>query len=207
MSERWIVWGQGGHAVVVAEAVMAAGGAVVGWAALEPSGADAVADADLRTLLAEGRALPFGARYVALGIGDNATRLACARLLAPGQSPPVVHPTAWRSPSCVLGEGTVLLPGAVVHARSRIGRAGIVNTRAVVDHDSVLGDGVHVSVGACLTSRLQVGDLAFIGAGAVVRPDQRIGEGAVVGAGAVVVRDVAPGAVVAGNPARPLRTG
>jgi putative colanic acid biosynthesis acetyltransferase WcaF len=44
-----------------------------------------------------------------------------------------------------------------------------------------------------------------IGAGAFVGPGVTIGDGAVVGARAVVMRDVAPRAVVAGNPARVLR--
>jgi acetyltransferase-like isoleucine patch superfamily enzyme len=43
---------------------------------------------------------------------------------------------------------------------------------------------------------------AKIGANATLMPDIVIGEYALVGAGAVVVRDVPPGAVVAGNPAR-----
>ena len=38
-----------------------------------------------------------------------------------------------------------------------------------------------------------------------IEPVVEIGEGAVVGAGSVVTRDVAAGAVVAGNPARLLR--
>ena len=45
---------------------------------------------------------------------------------------------------------------------------------------------------------------ASIGSGALVLGGVRIGEGALVGAGAVVTRDVAPGAVVAGVPARVL---
>jgi UDP-2-acetamido-3-amino-2,3-dideoxy-glucuronate N-acetyltransferase len=44
---------------------------------------------------------------------------------------------------------------------------------------------------------------ASIGSGAVILGGVRIGEGALVGAGAVVTRDVAPGEVVTGVPARP----
>jgi UDP-2-acetamido-3-amino-2,3-dideoxy-glucuronate N-acetyltransferase len=46
---------------------------------------------------------------------------------------------------------------------------------------------------------------ARIGGGAVLCPAVEIGEEAFVGAGAVVVRDVPPGVVVVGNPARVLR--
>ncbi len=46
---------------------------------------------------------------------------------------------------------------------------------------------------------------ASIGSGATILCGVTIGEGAMVGAGSVVVRNVPPGAVVAGNPARILR--
>jgi len=49
-----------------------------------------------------------------------------------------------------------------------------------------------------------VGDNAWLGGGAVVLPGVTIGSDAVVGAGAVVTRDVPDGAVVVGNPARPI---
>lgn len=46
---------------------------------------------------------------------------------------------------------------------------------------------------------------ASIGTSATILCGVTIGEGAVVGAGSVVTKDVPPGAVVAGNPARLLR--
>ena len=45
-----------------------------------------------------------------------------------------------------------------------------------------------------------------IGAGVIILPGLTIGEGAFVGAGAVVTKDVAPHTIVAGNPARFLRS-
>jgi maltose O-acetyltransferase len=52
---------------------------------------------------------------------------------------------------------------------------------------------------------VEVGRNVWIGAHAVVLPGVRIGDGAIIGAGAVVNRDVAPGDVVAGVPARSIR--
>jgi maltose O-acetyltransferase len=48
-------------------------------------------------------------------------------------------------------------------------------------------------------------DEAWIGSDVLVRGGVTIGRGAVVGAGSVVTGDVPRDAVVAGNPARPLR--
>ena len=47
---------------------------------------------------------------------------------------------------------------------------------------------------------------ASVGSGATILPKVTIGENAIVGAGSVVTRDVPANTVVAGNPARVLRT-
>jgi UDP-2-acetamido-3-amino-2,3-dideoxy-glucuronate N-acetyltransferase len=46
-----------------------------------------------------------------------------------------------------------------------------------------------------------IGNRVRIGSGAVILP-VTIGDGAIIGAGAVILRDVAPGDIVVGNPAR-----
>lgn len=52
---------------------------------------------------------------------------------------------------------------------------------------------------------ITLGDDVWLGGGVIVCPGVTIGEATVVGAGAVVTKDVPPGVVAVGNPARPVR--
>lgn len=52
---------------------------------------------------------------------------------------------------------------------------------------------------------VHIGAGAFIGARSIVLKGVTIGRGAVIGAGSVVTRDVPPGVIAAGNPARVIR--
>jgi putative colanic acid biosynthesis acetyltransferase WcaF len=58
-----------------------------------------------------------------------------------------------------------------------------------------------------VTKPITIGSYVWIATGATILPGVNIGDGAVIGAMAVVSRDVPAGAVVAGNPARVVRTG
>lgn len=56
-------------------------------------------------------------------------------------------------------------------------------------------------------SDTRIGARCFIGAHSIILPGLTIGDGSIVGAGSVVTESVPPGAIVAGNPARVIRTG
>ena len=59
--------------------------------------------------------------------------------------------------------------------------------------------------GVTLAGKVRVGRGAYLGQRATVRQEIRIGARSLVGMGSVVIEDVAPNTVVAGNPARVLR--
>lgn len=206
--------GAGGHAKVVLDILAAAGGFdVVGlldprrelWASevygVPVLGADELLDAHYDD----------GVRHVFVGLGSGSDTRPRRRLyeLAVAQGFDVVSavdPTAAVSPSVRIGRGVTIMPRAVVNADTLLGDDVIVNTGAIVEHDCRLGDHVHVASGATLASGVVVEDGAHVGAGATVIQGIRIGCGSVVGAGAVVVHDVDESAVVAGVPARKLRS-
>ena len=50
-----------------------------------------------------------------------------------------------------------------------------------------------------------IGNDVWIGVGAIILSGVKIGSGAIIGAGAVVVKDVPPYAIAAGNPARVVK--
>lgn len=83
-----------------------------------------------------------------------------------------------------------------------------IRERATVAQEAYLCAGTHDFSDPNLplqTAPILIGEDAFVGARALVLPGVTVGARAVVGAGSVVTRDVPPGMVAAGNPARVLR--
>lgn len=107
--------------------------------------------------------------------------------------------------SSKIGQGCLIMPGAVVHKKVFVGNDCYINVNAVVDHESVLGNGVHVMGSAYIAGKVQIDDYASIGANATILPYCKIGKGAVVGAGSVVTKDVKSYEIVVGNPAKFLK--
>lgn len=109
----------------------------------------------------------------------------------------------------VVGDGAILSPFVTLTSNIRIGRHFHANLYSYVEHDCVIGNFVTFAPGVKCNGNVHIEDHAYIGTGAIIkqgRPGKPlvIGRGAVVGMGAVVTKDVAAGATVVGNPARPL---
>jgi sugar O-acyltransferase (sialic acid O-acetyltransferase NeuD family) len=118
----------------------------------------------------------------------------------------LVHPRAAVAASAALEEGVIVNAGSVIGSLVRLGEFSLVNRGATIGHDTEIGAFARVGPGANLASGVRVGRAAVIGIGATVLENLAIGEGAFVAAGSVVTRDVAAGMVVAGVPARPIRS-
>lgn len=127
-----------------------------------------------------------------------------------------------------VGEGVVVRPAF----RCDYGSYIAIGAGTFVNYDCVMLDVAPIRIGAAcqLATRVQlltathpidpeprrrgweyakpitIGDNAWLGGGVIVCPGVTIGDDTVVGAGAVVTRDLPPGVVAFGNPARVQRS-
>jgi acetyltransferase-like isoleucine patch superfamily enzyme len=113
-------------------------------------------------------------------------------------------------PALTIGDGTTLGHGLLIACVQEV----TIGTRVLASDRVFIGDTSHgyVQPDTAVIDQpmtpprpVRIGDGAFLGVNAVVLPGVTIGARAYVGASAVVTKDVPPGAVVAGNPARVIR--
>lgn len=214
-TQKYILWGAKGHALVLEEIVRTQGGEVIALF----DGASDVAP------ILKGVELHIGLEaYEAWSRKQDDRRSINAVAAIGGASgrarrdyleifrrsgfstPALVHASAVVSSSAQVGDNCHILAGSVIAPMVELGEACIVNTNASVDHECILGAGVHIAPGATLCGSVEVGENTLIGAGSVVLPRIKIGANVVVGAGSVVTRDIPDSILVFGNPAKMIHT-
>jgi len=211
-----VIYGASGHALVVADALGAAGGwKIAGFLDdLHPERQGSIFGTGASggaAVLGGGSVLhklrARGIKYGIVGVGDNRVRVRLAQTLREHgfRLATVIHPRATVASGVSIGCGTLIAAGAVVGPGARIGENVVVNTAASVDHECVVEDGGHIGPGARLGGRVTVGAVSWIGIGATVRDRVQIGAGSVIGAGALVLDDIPAGVVATGAPARVVR--
>lgn len=192
-----VLMGAGGHAKVVADLALALGADIAGvcdpalardrmagWQGLKVLGDDdfllSLAPDDVLLLNGVGQ-MP----------GSTIRSDLFRRFFHAGFTfPPLVHPSAWVSPTATLGAGVQVMAGAIVQAGAFLGCNTIVNTASSVDHDSRIGASVHIAPGVTVCGDAMIGDGAFVGAGATIIQGVNVRLNGFVKAGSLVSEDL-----------------
>ncbi len=117
----------------------------------------------------------------------------------------VVHASVLHSSYVAIGEGAMIGAGCILTTQVTLGRHVILNNGTTAAHDVTAGDFVTVAPRVALSGNVTLESGSEVGTGACVRQGLKIGRGAMVGMGSVVTKDVAPGDVVVGCPARVMK--
>jgi sugar O-acyltransferase (sialic acid O-acetyltransferase NeuD family) len=113
--------------------------------------------------------------------------------------PNIVSPYAYVSAHSNLGEGNIVMHGALINAGVIIGNNCIINSHSLVEHDVKIGSHVHISTGAIINGGVSIGNNTFIGSQCVAREGICIGENCIVGMGTNVLFNLQNNAVFTGQ--------
>jgi maltose O-acetyltransferase len=149
-------------------------------------------------------------RYNATGREDREERMTILRELLGSVGKGVV---IWPPLAMDYGYQTTVGPGTFMNGGAVILDVG----RVTIGADVQIGPNVQLLTpthpldpdlrrsGAEAAEPITIGDNVWLGGGVIVCPGVTIGRDTVVGAGAVVTRDLPPGVLAVGNPARVIR--
>lgn len=113
---------------------------------------------------------------------------------------------------CEFGKGLVLAPGVFINAGCKFQDTGgiTIGEGSLIGHGCTLATLNHTvdpQRRADVTpAPITIGARVWLGASVTVVPGVSIGDGSIVGAGSVVTKDVPPNMIVAGVPARVIRS-
>lgn len=204
MARDVIIIGAGGHAKVIADIVLCSGDNLIGF--LDDNiERNAVVYKNYKVIGNISDSTEYRDKYYVVAIGDNYTRAKIAKKYSDLKWHTAIHPKAVVADTARIGDGTVVMAGAVINPDTIIGEHCIINTSCSIDHDNNIGDYVHVSPRACLAGTVVVGKCSWVCAGSTVINNVNITNDVVIGAGAVVVKDINENGVYIGVPARRVK--
>jgi len=116
----------------------------------------------------------------------------------------LIDPSCFVSRTAQIGRGVVLFPHCYVGLNAILEDFVFCLSGSIINHDDMIGEGSILASGVRLAGHVKVEREVYLGQACTIKQYITIGEKSIIGTGAVVVKDVDPNSVMAGNPARKL---
>lgn len=88
--------------------------------------------------------------------------------------PTIISPYSYVSKNAFVGEGTIIMHGAIVNAYASIGKNCIINSKSLIEHDVNIDDDTHVATNATINGSVKIGKGSFIGSSSVIKQGIRV---------------------------------
>ena len=201
-----VIIGSGGHAVSLANVALSCGYKIQYFVDKKQKGLDFLGFKVIGDLAELENTENFA---YAIAVGDNAVREAIYIELIDVRPhlyfPPLVHSSAVISSFTQIGDGTVVMPNAVIGPNSKVGNFCLINTKASIDHDCTMLDYSSLAPGAVTGGRVTIGRRSVISIGATIKHGISIGDDSLVGANSYLNQDLISNQIAYGTPAKQVR--
>lgn len=115
-------------------------------------------------------------------------------------------------PSVIIGKNTHIATGCLIFAGvilttdSTVGQQAIIHINSTIGHDVVINDFVTIAPNVSVSGNVTLGDKVELGTNATIKEKVTIEQGVMVGMGSVINKNVEANKVIAGNPAKAIKT-
>jgi len=116
-----------------------------------------------------------------------------------------IHPDARVNADAPLGEGVVVLPGAVIEPYAQVGKNSMIWSNTTLAHHSIVGENCWLAAGAVISGQAKVMGNTFLGVNSTVVNEITVEEFNIIGAGALITRNTKPYSVHLARSAEPFR--
>ena len=144
-------------------------------------------------------------------MGDNKIRASISEKIIKleGQIPTLIHPTAIVSRFSNISDiGVYISPFSYIQADSIIGSNTIILSGVNISHTNKIGNCCFIAGGATIGAYTTIEDFVFVGQGALSISGKvpKIGQHSYIGARSLLTHEIPPFSVVAGSPAKIIKT-
>ena len=144
-----------------------------------------------------------------IGIGDNSIRAEVRdkviKVIPNFKFVNCIHPKSILGKDVTLGEGNVVMAGAIINSSSRIKNHCILNTNSSIDHDCSMSDFSSIAPKVSVGGNVKIGDYSAIGIGTNIFHSVNIGYNCIIGGGSLVCDDTNENSIYYGSPSKFIR--
>jgi acetyltransferase EpsM len=101
-----------------------------------------------------------------------------------------------------VGEGTVIMSGCVIGPYTKIKSHCLINTGSIIEHENYLDDYSSIGPGVITAGNVKIGKLSHLGIGSVVKEKVNIGKNVIIGGNSFVNKKCANNSIYFGSPAK-----
>jgi len=144
-----------------------------------------------------------------IGIGDNSMRAKIRdkviKVIPNFNFVNCIHPKSTFGKDASLGEGNVVMAGAIINSSTRIENHCIINTNSSIDHDCIMLDFSSIAPNVTIGGNVKIGEYSAIGIGANIFHNVNVGCNCIIGGGSLVCRDTKENSIYYGSPSKFIR--